>query len=238
VNGMSIRQSIAGILATIAMSICTTTAFAVPMGYDVQIDLTVPLPGGPLGGLVDSASGMLYGDPEPEIGPTVLDCFVGGPCEITSMMYSIMGGGGTLANIDLLMVDETNPFGQFTGTASGAFGTLDVYGLLDFAYDTGGLCGDPDTICEDGFFDLGIDVTGDGASADDTVLLAFNWLASTASGAPAVITQSMYLGEQVCGQAAPCGTLDVDVKRAVPLPGTVLLFGLSLVLLGVRRRVA
>ena len=219
---MYLRQTLAGILATLAMGIYSTAAFATPITYDVHIDLNTPLAAPSLGGDVYSAAGTLTGTP----GASNLTCVSGGPCQITSMMYEVLGAGSTvLATINLVLDDPTDPSGQFSGTAAGgAFGTLDVSALLDFTLDVA-----TDTL-DAGSFALNPDAGGSN-------LLAFQW----ASGNPAVLLESVYLGEQVCGDGPndkdSCGTVGVTPQQAVPVPGTLLLLGLSLALLGARRRV-
>lgn len=233
-------KNCAGVLS-LACALWGAGANAVPMGFNVNIDLAAPI-AVPLGGgaLVEDITGMAFGDPAPEIGASVMDCFPGSVCEITSMMFELSGGGGTLANVDLLMMDASNPLGQFTGTASGGFGTVDIYALLDIAYDTeNGPCGPADTICGGGgLFALGLDLTGDGATGDDQELFLMSWSASSpfVSGAAAPINFGSVLGDPVCGDnvGQRCGTLDVDVKP-VPVPATLFLFGLALAGLGVRR---
>ncbi len=238
---MAIRKWFGAGVFSLACSLWAAGTHAVPMGFNVAIDLAAPLPV-PLGGgaVVEDITGMAVGDPAPFIGASVLDCFIGDICEITSMMFEMTSGGGSLASVDLLMVDESNALGQFAGTATGDFGTVDIYGLLDFAYDTqDGPCGPADTICAGGgLFALGLDLTGDGASADDEELLSLSWGSSSplVSGAAAPITVASILGEPVCGDnvGRRCGTLDVDVKPA-PAPATLFLFGLALAGLGARR---
>jgi hypothetical protein len=203
------------------MGIYSTAAFATPITYDVHIDLNTPLAAPSLGGDVYSAAGTLTGTP----GASDLTCVSGGPCQITSMMYQVLGAGSTvLATINLVLDDPTDPSGQFSGTAAGgAFGTLDVSALLDFTLDVA-----TDTL-DAGSFALNPDTGGSN-------LLAFQW----ASGNPAVLLESVYLGEQVCGgpnDKDSCGTVGVTPQQAVPVPGTLLLLGLSLALLGARRSV-
>ncbi|MFT4519056.1 MAG: hypothetical protein ACI9JM_001447 [Halioglobus sp.] len=77
-------------------------------------------------------------------------------------------------------------------------------------------------------------LTGDGASADDQAFLNFPWNEGNVPGAASQITSVVSLGQLFCGQAAPCGTVDVDVKPA-PLPAILMLLGLGLARLGVRR---
>ncbi|MDG1945755.1 MAG: MYXO-CTERM domain-containing protein [Halioglobus sp.] len=219
---MDIRQTLAGILATLAMAIYSTAAFATPITYDVHIDLNTPLAAPSLGGDVYSASGTLTGTPAT---PGFLTCVSGGPCGITSMMYEVLGAGSAvLATIDLAIDDPSDPSGQFSGTAAGgAFGTLDVSALLNFTLDVVA------NTLADGDFALN-------PAAAGANLLAFQW----GSGNPAALLGSVYLGERVCGgpnDKDSCGTVAVTPQQAVPVPGTLLLLGLSLALLGARRRV-
>lgn len=225
----------------VAFALPGSAVLAAPMGFDVAIDLAAPLPV-PLGAdaEVEAITGMAFGDPVPFIGASVLDCFIGSVCEVTSMMFEVSGGGAILASVDLSLVDASNTLGQFAGTASGGFGTVDIYALLEVAYDTqDGPCGPADTLCGGGgLFALGLDLTGDGATGDDQELmsLAFGASAPFASGAPAPITLASILGDPVCGDTVGqrCGTLDVDAKP-VPVPGTLLLLGVALGGIGLRR---
>lgn len=208
---MYIRQTLAGILATLAMGIYSTAAFATPITYDVQIDLNTPLAAPSLGGDVYSASGTLSGYPHQT------SLLMG-----QLMHIDVQGvGGAVLATIELMPDNPNDPSGQYSGTATGgSFGTLDVSALLNFSLDLA-----TDTLA-DGAFELNI--------AGGNNLLAFQWL----SASPAVLSQSIYLGELVCGgpnSTEPCGTVGVTPQQAVPAPGTLLLLGLSLALLGARR---
>ncbi|NND66962.1 MAG: PEP-CTERM sorting domain-containing protein [Halioglobus sp.] len=224
------------LFSPLALLLVAGTVQAAPMDFDLQIDLTAPV-ATPLG-TVSGVTGMFTADPTPVLAPGVVDCAISlAACEVSQLMLELSGGGGTLANVDLFMTDPNNPFGQFEGQAVGGFGTADVTGNTRFFYSVNGDdCGPVDTLCFGvGEFSLSLDLTGDGATADDEEVLSLSWASSPAAGAAATILLASIQGDPVCGAAAPCGELDVDPKP-VPVPATLLLFGLGLAGLGMRRR--
>ncbi len=243
------KTAIKSLFASMAFALVAGNAHAVPMDFNIDIDFTAPI-SNPLGDPITGINGMFTADPEPLAGTRVVDCAIDfGGCEISQLMLELFGDGGTVATVNLFTTDPTNPFGQFTGQASGAFGTVDVTAITRAFYQIdqsmGEICGPTDTLCNDfdgTGFGLSLDLTGDGPTVDDEMLMSLQWTNSPGAGQPAFIVGASIQGEQVCGAAAPCGTLDVDPKRepppAVPVPATTLLFGIALAALGVRRRIS
>lgn len=211
---------------------------AAPMGFNIAIEFDNPIT---LFGLtIDRMDGMMFGDPVPEAGPNVLDCFLD-ICEIDSLMLDITNGGITQATLDLSLDTPLNPLGQLSGTLAGGFGSFDVVLLTDdFAYEiVGGECTDfSEVICQgqDIFFTLLNDLTDDGATLDDIPVL--NIVLGSAVDQSGVATPIASITSQMlelCPPTGPCGNIDIDPKT-VPEPGVVALLAFGLMGVGVRRR--
>lgn len=211
---------------------------AVPMGFNVDVQLNAPI-NLPVNGIVipwDGIDGMLFGDAAPDGAPGTLDCFLGGPCEVTSAMFTYTNAGATAAELDLVLDNASNTFGQFVGTLSNGFGSIPVAALVSgFAYDVfnPSCSGDADKLCLDGFLRLLLDNTADGATADDIAFLQINFSAA-APGQASQIPSVVSFMQDLC---TDCGTIDIDPKPA-PEPSTVLLLGLGLLGIGYAKRKA
>ena len=210
---------------------------AAPMGFNIAIEFDTPI--SLFGVSIDRMDGMMFGDPVPAAGSTVLDCF-GDFCEIDSLMLDISNGGVTQATLDLTRDMPLNLLGQLSGTLSGGFGSFDVAMLLEtFAYViVGGPCSpNDDVICqgEDPTFTLLQDLTDDGATVDDLpVLMLSVGSAPNMSGVASPIEVIVSQMQTVC---APCGNIDIDPKT-VSEPGMTLLLTLGLAVMGLRRKYA
>ena len=97
-----------------AFAACAPFAHGVVTNYSVAVDLDSPTTT-PTGIVFDSVRGMLTGDTDgPVLGAGVLDCFQGQTCEITSGMFEFFNGGLLTAQLNFMLDDVFNNFGQFT----------------------------------------------------------------------------------------------------------------------------